>query len=88
MYQYSHQNERYESVHGAEPPTLGFLFFARICVYATLFLTKIYCSSKYIDRRSFQFGLNNYLSPEVLLKKYAQHQTQSASETLEEAGGP
>ena len=36
----------------------------------------------------FQFGLNNYLSPEVLLKKYAQHQTQSASEVLEEAGGP
>lgn len=37
---------------------------------------------------NFQFGLNNYLSPEVLLKKYAQHQTQSASEVLEEAGGP
>ena len=37
---------------------------------------------------NFQFGLNNYLSPEVLLKKYAQQQTQSASETLEEAGGP
>ena len=36
----------------------------------------------------FQFGLNTYLSPEVLLKKYAQHQTQSASEVLEEAGGP
>jgi len=28
------------------------------------------------------------LSPEVLLKKYVQHQTQSASEVLEEAGGP
>lgn len=37
---------------------------------------------------NFQFGLNHYLSPEVLLKKYAQHQTQSASEVLEEAGGP
>lgn len=37
---------------------------------------------------NFQFGLNNYLSPEVLLKKYAQYQTQSASEVLEEAGGP
>lgn len=37
---------------------------------------------------NFQFGLNNYLPPEVLLKKYAQHQTQSASEVLEEAGGP
>ena len=59
MYQYSHQNERYESVHGAEPPTLGFLFFARICVYATLFLTKIYCSSKYIDRRSFSVKIKD-----------------------------
>lgn len=37
---------------------------------------------------NFQFGLNHYLSPEVLLKKYAQHQMQSASEVLEEAGGP
>ena len=37
MYQYRHQNERYESVIWAESPSLGILFFARITVRVTLF---------------------------------------------------